>query len=149
MSKTNVKFLQASVDKISLSDRKMQIAKAVELRKEEDGASQDLEFDYIVLAPGSEPALQIVPGAKEHAECFHSLSDAYQLRTLIRCLRENPSSRAFGNRRVTVVGGGYSGVELAASLATLEGAGLEVALLSRSSEILPGFYYCMIKFCLG
>ncbi|EXB80260.1 NADH dehydrogenase C1 [Morus notabilis] len=74
-----------------------------------------IEYDWLVLALGAETKLDLVPGAAEFALPFSTLEDArrvdYKLKTLER--------RNFGKNsliRVAVVGCGYSGVELAATI---------------------------------
>ncbi|OMP01153.1 FAD-dependent pyridine nucleotide-disulfide oxidoreductase [Corchorus olitorius] len=74
-----------------------------------------IEYDWLVLALGAESKLDIVPGALEYALPFSTLEDACKVDKKLRALER----RNFGKDsliRVTVVGCGYSGVELAATV---------------------------------
>jgi NADH dehydrogenase FAD-containing subunit len=67
-----------------------------------------LAYDHLICAVGSGSALPRVPGAAEHALPLASLEEARRLRT---ALLASPDAR------VTVVGAGPTGIELAAELA--------------------------------
>ncbi|XVE86450.1 hypothetical protein DITRI_Ditri18aG0035100 [Diplodiscus trichospermus] len=74
-----------------------------------------IEYDWLVLALGAEAKLDIVPGALEFALPFSTLEDACKVDKKLRALER----RNFGKDspiRVAVVGCGYSGVELAATV---------------------------------
>ncbi|KAK1413453.1 hypothetical protein QVD17_35226 [Tagetes erecta] len=95
-----------------------------------------IEYDWLVLSLGAEPKLDIIPGAVEFALPFSTLDDALKVNDkLTKLEREN-----FGKAspiRVVVVGLGYSGVELAATVSErLEGKGV-VQAISVESSILP------------
>ncbi|CAH1441109.1 unnamed protein product [Lactuca virosa] len=95
-----------------------------------------IEYDWLVLSLGAEPKLDVIPGAVEFAFPFSTLNDACKVNEkLTKLEREN-----FGKKnpiRVVVVGLGYSGVELAATVSErLEGKGV-VQAISVDSSILP------------
>ncbi|XP_024983671.1 alternative NAD(P)H-ubiquinone oxidoreductase C1, chloroplastic/mitochondrial isoform X2 [Cynara cardunculus var. scolymus] len=94
-----------------------------------------IEYDWLVLSLGAEPKLDIIPGAVEFALPFSTLDDACVNDKLTKLEREN-----FGKEnpiRVVVVGLGYSGVELAATVSErLQGKGV-VQAISVDSSILP------------
>ncbi|KAK9266232.1 hypothetical protein L1049_012436 [Liquidambar formosana] len=74
-----------------------------------------IEYDWLVLALGAEAKLDVVPGAAEFAFPFSTLEDAYKVENKLRTLER----KNFGKDspiRVAVVGCGYSGVELAATI---------------------------------
>ncbi|GKV11013.1 hypothetical protein SLEP1_g22302 [Rubroshorea leprosula] len=74
-----------------------------------------IEYDWLVLALGAETKLDVVPGALEFALPFSTLDDACKLNKKLRVLeRRNFSKDSL--IRVAVVGCGYSGVELAATV---------------------------------
>ena len=81
-----------------------------------------LAYDRLVLAPGTTPDFRDVPGAATHALPLRTLEDAVRLRdTLARQVQR--AANACGIERQSlmtflVVGGGYTGVELAGELAT-------------------------------
>ncbi|XP_065874203.1 alternative NAD(P)H-ubiquinone oxidoreductase C1, chloroplastic/mitochondrial isoform X4 [Euphorbia lathyris] len=69
----------------------------------------------LVLALGAEAKLDVVPGATEFAFPFSTIEDACKVDSKLRALER----RNFGNEsliHVAVVGCGYSGVELAATI---------------------------------
>ncbi|XP_059432072.1 alternative NAD(P)H-ubiquinone oxidoreductase C1, chloroplastic/mitochondrial isoform X3 [Corylus avellana] len=76
-----------------------------------------IEYDWLVLALGAESKLDVVPGASESALPFSILEDAQQkVDNKLRRL-ERSNFGKFSPIRVAVVGCGYSGVELAATVA--------------------------------
>ncbi|KAI4336475.1 hypothetical protein L6164_014997 [Bauhinia variegata] len=75
-----------------------------------------IEYDWLVLALGAEAKLDVVPGATEFALPFSTLEDARKVNDKLRTLER----KTFGKKSqisVAVVGCGYSGVELAATVA--------------------------------
>ena len=92
---------------LSEADRVVRVGDAT------DGdAERLLPFDHCVLAFGSQPTLGAVPGAREHAQPFYSAADATALKARLTELRADGGRSVL---RVSVVGGGYIGVELAAN----------------------------------
>ncbi|KAG5614446.1 hypothetical protein H5410_014270 [Solanum commersonii] len=74
-----------------------------------------VEYDWLVLAIGAEAKLDIVPGAADYALPFYTLEDAHRVDKKLRELER----KNFGKDsaiRVAVVGCGYGGVELAATI---------------------------------
>ena len=121
LSSTEVVFHQGSVTGIDIE------AKQVTL--EDD---RTISYDKLVLATGGKTPVDIVPGAKEYALPFRSLNDAYRLQEELRLLEEaNPDKI-----RIAVVGGGYSGVELACKLADRLGEKGRIRIIDRGTEIL-------------
>ncbi|XP_034691636.1 alternative NAD(P)H-ubiquinone oxidoreductase C1, chloroplastic/mitochondrial isoform X2 [Vitis riparia] len=74
-----------------------------------------IEYDWLVLALGAEAKLDVVPGAAEFALPFSTLEDACRVDNRLRTLERKRFGRDFPIR-VAVVGCGYSGVELAATV---------------------------------
>ncbi|KAL9462570.1 hypothetical protein AB3S75_000551 [Citrus x aurantiifolia] len=87
-----------------------------------------VEYDWLVLSLGAEPKLDVVPGAAEFAFPFSTLEDACRVDRKLSELEQ----RNFGKDsliRVAVVGCGYSGVELAATVSErLEEKGIVQAI---------------------
>ncbi|XP_077214099.1 NAD(P)H dehydrogenase C1 isoform X2 [Tasmannia lanceolata] len=75
-----------------------------------------VEYDWLVLALGAEPKLDTVPGAQEFALPFSSLEDAQKVDTQLRMLERGTFGKDSSPIRVMVVGCGYAGVELAATI---------------------------------
>jgi NADH dehydrogenase len=79
-------------------------------------------FDHLVLAPGGVTNFFGVPGAEEHSLTLKTIADAVRIRNRLLGLLERATVEASSGARsclcrVVVVGGGYSGVELATGLA--------------------------------
>lgn len=116
---------------------------------------QTIRYDYLVLAVGSVTNAYATPGADRHCIFLDDREDAdrFRLKLLNQCLRvsrqmsENPASDA--HVRIAIIGGGATGVELAAELynaaAGLRHYGLEVfdesrleiTLIEAGPRILP------------
>ncbi|KAJ6908210.1 hypothetical protein NC651_018601 [Populus alba x Populus x berolinensis] len=95
-----------------------------------------IEYDWLVLSLGAEAKLDTVPGAAEFAFPFTTLEDACKVDNKLKELER----RKFGKDsliRVAVVGCGYSGVELAATVSErLQDRGL-VQAINVNTTILP------------
>ena len=93
-----------------------------------------IKCDRLVLSIGGKTPLDIVPGAQEFAIPFRSLDDAYRLKERLRLLSESDRDKI----RVAVIGGGYSGVELACKISDLLGARGRIRIVDRGNQILDG-----------
>ena len=118
-----------------------------------DGTSAVLDYDELVLAPGSVSRTQSVPGLAEHAVGFTTLADAVRLRDAVLTRLGLAADYADAERRraaltFVVVGGGYTGVEAVAELQDLaraaarrypglDPAELRVELVEADDEIMP------------
>ncbi|MEM9750567.1 MAG: NAD(P)/FAD-dependent oxidoreductase [Pseudomonadota bacterium] len=114
-----------------------------------------IRFDYLVIAVGSVANDFGVPGVKDHCLFLESRQEAdrFRQKLLNQCLRVSRTMSAFQHANeyvdVTIVGGGATGVELAAELynaaSGLKHYGLEVfdetrlrvTLLEAGPRILP------------
>ena len=95
-------------------------AREVEVRNLETGATYRERYDALVLSPGAEPVRPAIPGVD--GPNVLTLRNMEDMDRIIAALA--------GKRHVTVIGGGYIGLEAAAVLRKL---GKEVTLL----EVLP------------
>ncbi|HLQ46454.1 MAG TPA: FAD-dependent oxidoreductase, partial [Planctomycetaceae bacterium] len=85
---------------------------------------EPVEYEQLVLAFGSGNDMHVVPGMMEHAQFVRTLADAIELRGhIIRKLEEaNVESDSERRRKLlhfVVVGGGFSGVEVAGQMLDL------------------------------
>ena len=112
-----------------------------------------IPYDHLVVAVGSSADLSKVPGMAEHAFPFKTLGDAFALRNhlisvLERAEVEDDADEKAEMLTFVVVGGGYTGVEVAAEINSFvrEAAqdypnvspdDVRVVLLQASSRILP------------
>ena len=89
-----------------------------------DGTTLALDYDELVLAPGSVTRTQPVPGLAEHAVGFTTLAEAVGLRDAVLTRLALAADTGDAERRraamaFVVVGGGYTGVEAVAELQDL------------------------------
>ncbi|CAH9071038.1 unnamed protein product [Cuscuta epithymum] len=90
----------------------------------------------LVLALGAEAKLDIVPGAAKYALPFYTLEDALKADEKLRDLERRNFSKD-SPIRVTVVGCGYGGVELAATVSERLGDRGIVQAINAERTILP------------
>jgi NADH:ubiquinone reductase (H+-translocating) len=108
------RFVMGKVERVNLKEKTLD---CVTLAGE-----RTLPYDHLVLAFGSRARLDLVPGMAKHALPLKTVGDALHIRNVVlrRAARiELESDPALRRRlgRFIVVGGGFSGVEVAGSLA--------------------------------
>jgi len=127
LANTGVRFHQSGVEQIDLGEKQVSLT---------DGTQ--LSYDRLVLALGGETPMDMAPGVSDYAIPFRSLEDAYRLKDKLRQVEERNPEKV----RVAIVGGGYSGVEIACKVAERLGAGkassdrAKIRIVERASEIL-------------
>lgn len=121
LTDTGVRFYQAAVSGIDIQQRRVYL---------QDGP--EIGYDRLVLALGGETPLDIVPGATSYAYPFRTVTDVYRLEERLRVLEESDTDKI----RVAIVGGGYSGVELACKLADRLGSRGRFRLIELTDQIL-------------
>ncbi|PZO11800.1 MAG: FAD-dependent oxidoreductase [Leptolyngbya foveolarum] len=121
LANTGVRFHQSGVEQIDLETQQVNLT---------DGAQ--LSYDRLVLALGGETPMDMAPGVAEHAIPFRSLEDAYRLKEKLRQVEDSSPEKI----RVAIVGGGYSGVEIACKVAERLGDRAKIRIVERASEIL-------------
>jgi NADH:quinone reductase (non-electrogenic) len=121
--------------------------------EDEDCQRARMAYDHLVLGCGSVTNLNVVPGMADHAFPLKTVGDAAALRSHIIGQMEraevaaNPERRKW-RLRFLVVGGGYSGVEVAGEINDLvrgsaryfknwRGADVNVTLIHSRDQILP------------
>lgn len=118
-----------------------------------DGAKKALAYDHVVIACGSSVNLSAVPGMADHAFPFRTVADAVALRTQISnqleqaAVCEEPGKRRF-LLTFAVIGGGFSGVEVAGEIndllresqkyyPSIDPSEAEVILIHSRDQLLP------------
>jgi NADH dehydrogenase len=106
----NVTVLTGDIKKIDLAARCVTITYGIRI------FTQELPFDYLVLALGSDTNYSGIPGIAEHALGIKTLGDAVLLRAGVIAMLEAASVEPDADRRkrmltFVVAGGGFSGVE--------------------------------------
>lgn len=84
-----------------------------------------IPYDALVVTVGSRPTAAPIPGASEHARSLHSPDDALALRVVLRAAAE-----------LVIVGGGTTGVQLAAEVATAHPE-MTVRVVETQPRVLP------------
>lgn len=118
---TSIRFRQATVAGLDIAARQVHLAD-----------SPSLNYDQLVMAIGGQTPLDGVPGAREYAIPFRTLTDAFRLKQQLRLLEESDTEKI----RIAIVGGGYSGVELACKLADRLGDRGRIRIIERGQMIL-------------
>jgi NADH:ubiquinone reductase (H+-translocating) len=149
------RFFQGSLDGVNRAAKTISLAPVYDKDGSEVIAGHTIRYDVLVLAVGSVSNDFGVPGVKEHCTYLDSReqADTFRTRLLNNCLRVSRAMMKDPNAdemvRVAIVGGGATGVELAAELYNAAGAlshyGLEVfdesrlkvTLLEAGPRILP------------
>ena len=121
LANTGIIFHQASVTEINID------AKQVFLDTE-----GIIDYDTLVISTGGKTPVDTVPGAKEYALPFRTLEQAYQLKEKLRLLEASKPEKI----RIAIVGGGYSGVELACKLGDRLGEIGRIRIIDRGDKIL-------------
>ncbi len=149
------RYFFGTLDGIDTATRTLHIAALHDDDGSELMSAQTLRYDYLVLAIGSISNDYNTPGVAEHCLSLDSRRQADRFRTklLNHCLRvsrqmvQDPASDA--HVKVAIVGGGATGVELAAELYNAADAlshyglevfdrkRLEVTLIEAGARILP------------
>lgn len=120
-----IRYVQAQVTGIDVA------AKRVICAGVEEGI-KPIAYDYLVIAAGGTTKIAEIPGLRDYALPFKTLGDALSLKHKLRQLEQSGAEKI----RVAVVGGGYSGVELACKLADRLGDRGRLRLVDRGTEIL-------------
>ncbi|MGB3299244.1 MAG: NAD(P)/FAD-dependent oxidoreductase [Phormidesmis sp.] len=125
LANTGVRFHQSGVERIDIEAQQVMLS---------DGTQ--LQCDRTVLALGGETPMDMAPGVADYAIPFRSLEDAYRLKERLRQLEGALKAGKAEKIRVAVVGGGYSGVEVACKVAERLGEQGRVRIVELSDKIL-------------
>ncbi|MBX6395726.1 MAG: FAD-dependent oxidoreductase, partial [Alicyclobacillaceae bacterium] len=106
LSGKHIRFVQDVVTKIDPKAKKVTLQ------------TRELEYDYLVVALGSETEYFGIPGMKEHALTLKSVDEARLIRTHIeRCFAEYPYDPRPEYLTFVVGGAGLTGIELVGEIA--------------------------------
>ena len=148
------RFFNGSIESIDRAARTITTAPMLDDNGEEIIGRHQIRYDYLVLAIGGISNDFGVPGVREHAMFLEDRpqADRFRQKLLNACLRTNHAHQT-GNPdarvRVSIVGGGATGVELAAELynaakalrhyglEVFDETKLEVSLIEAGPRILP------------
>jgi len=113
-----------------------------------NGEKTTLQYDYLVMAVGAVSNDFKTPGVSEHCLFLDSSGQAQQAWQHIK-----QQLKASGTRRISIVGAGATGVELAAELAKVssklqsyrQASEFKITLIEAADRVLPGGPECMSK----
>ena len=131
---TGIRYVRGIVDKV---DTGAQITEIVS----SSGERSRLSYDRLILASGSQLYRPEVPGLKEHGFSIDQIDEAVELEAHLRHLADRPDTA--GRNTVVIVGGGFTGIEIAcempARLREILGdtANVRVIVIERAHEIGP------------
>ena len=121
-SRTALKFVKANVLDVDFHSKSCRCAPAFDDDPSLAQEEFDLEYDYLILAPGCMPNTFGTPGVEENAIFIKNVSDAMKVRKQLFDLLEKASlphvseERARALLHIAIVGGGPTGIELTAEL---------------------------------
>lgn len=130
---TGIKFVQGNVHGV---DKDKDLVYIQEIKNRD--AIRTLKYDSLVIATGAGVDLDAVRGAKELALPFYTLDNCLELRKRLTLL-DSIGSDVEREIRVVILGGGYSGVELALNMKerlSNVGKGVHVTIVQRGEEVL-------------
>ncbi len=110
-------WIEASVTVVDLKNERLQYSLS-------DGRSVSLSFKHLVLACGTDANLEAVPGLSAHSFPLKTVGDAIQLGNEVIARYEQAASEPDAGERqkllhAVVIGGGFSGVEVAGQIRDL------------------------------
>ena len=116
------RFLKANVQAIDFNFRRISCAPAFDDDEEITQQRFEVEYDYLIMAPGCVPNTFGTPGVQDFALFMKNVSDAMAVRKLLFDLLEKASlpnctpERKKELLHIAIVGGGPTGVEMTAEL---------------------------------
>ncbi len=121
-SRCALRFIKANVLDINFPSKTCRCAPAFEEDPQLAKDEFDVEYEYLVIAPGCQPNTFGTPGVAEHSIFIKNVSDAMKVRKTLFDLLEKASlpnvtpERAKELLHIAIVGGGPTGIELTAEL---------------------------------
>lgn len=107
LNAVNVNFIEGTVERIHPADHSVDVTTAA-------GETKSVSYDRLVLTSGSRLFRPPLPGLAEHAFAVDQLDEAAKLREHLEGLASKPDTAA--RNTFVVVGGGFTGLEVATEL---------------------------------
>lgn len=102
-----INFVQAEIKDINLKEKYVST-----------NGETKLEFDYLIFALGGETEFYGIPGVQDYAFDFKTIDDAIGVyRKILEIYKNYSTDEKNRNIQIGIIGGGFTGVELAAELA--------------------------------
>jgi NADH dehydrogenase len=134
----NITFLQAEVKEILPKEKKVFLA------------TKKLDYDYLILALGSQSDFFNIAGAEKYSLTLKSLPDALRIRNQVEFeVQSHMYDVSKKTVRIVVAGGGYTGLELATELKGLldilalkyqyPREKMEIEVIEANNKVIAGF----------
>lgn len=134
----DISFLQAKVEGIDVNNQQVVVSSS-----SNDESLETIDYDALVIATGAETSLDGIQGASDYALPFYTIEQSLDLKRRLALLDsyidEKTQKSDDSAVNLVVVGGGYSGVELALNLVDRLGdrdESVQVTLVHRGKQIL-------------
>lgn len=108
--------------------------KLVKIMKTDSGDEYSESYDKLILSPGASPIVPKLPGIEN--------VNVFTVRNVVDINKLNLFIKKMDNKDITVIGGGFVGVEVAENLREAE---YEVTLIEATDQILRPFDYDMVQ----
>ena len=108
--------------------------KMVTVKRTYSGEVYTENYDKLILSPGASPIVPKIPGMEK--------VNVFTVRNVVDIDKLNKFVKQLSTKDVTVIGGGYVGVEVAENLSE---AGYNVSLVEATNQILRPFDYDMVQ----
>ncbi|KAL7463121.1 hypothetical protein ACHAXS_003502 [Conticribra weissflogii] len=138
-----VTFVRGQVEGIDVNNQQVVVST---LGERKEGEINTIDYDALVISTGGEISLDAIPGASKYALPFYTVDQCFELKRRLSLfdnyLDEKMKKATDASKEsVVVVGGGYSGVELALNLvdrlnASSQSKDVEVTLVHRGKQVL-------------
>lgn len=134
LEEAGVHYIQCTVERIDEQERRVEAATVA-------GERIAIDYDRLLLTTGSRMFRPNVPGLREHGFSVDQYDEAVALDVHLKSLARTAASTA--RNTVAVVGGGFTGIELASEMPSRlraifgENVACRVVLLERSPQIGP------------
>lgn len=109
-------------------------AKTILVKNVATGEEYNESYDKLILSPGAKPIVPAIPGIEK--------VNHFSIRNVVDIDRLNRFIKAGDTKNVSVIGGGYIGVEAAENL---QEAGYNVTLIEAADQIMKPFDYDMVQ----
>ncbi|WP_435153375.1 NAD(P)/FAD-dependent oxidoreductase [Haladaptatus sp. DFWS20] len=125
---SSTRFVQDTVAAVDTEDRTVEL---------EDG--NDIDYDYLLVALGSETAFYGIPGMAENALTLKGLDDALEIHDQVKEAAKTASRN--DPAKIVIGGAGLSGIQSAGEIAEYRDkhrAPIDIYLVEAMDEIMPG-----------
>lgn len=119
-SDAGITFLKNCLTKISFKENKLEFSDELKL-----------SFQYLVICTGSIPNTFLIKGVEENCYFFNDFHDLNKVKSFLK-----ESQKTLLHKKLFIVGGGPSGIELACKIKDIYKDQFEINVIERSNEIL-------------